>query len=254
MNSDDARGIRLTTEAPDSAKNSLGDGSEAAEDSLSLRSLLDLAEDPAVHVRQNELSLPIGMSFDSWWELGSKIVHIADCCAWWIGDWLVYGEQAYSDRYEQALTDTSLGYQTLRNYAWVVRKFPVSRRRDTLSFGHHAEVAALPGDEQDAWLARAEQLNWSRNQLRRELRVAQLVNRQAADDEGSPSTRALKIDVPAERHDRWQSAAERKKCSVAAWIIATLDRAASDDLSTEISQGSAGTTIDDASPRAPGRP
>ncbi len=32
--------------------------------------------------------------------------------------------------------------------AWVARRFPVSRRRDTVSFQHHAEVAALPEPEQ----------------------------------------------------------------------------------------------------------
>ena len=41
-----------------------------------------------------------------------------------------------------------LDYQTLRNYAWVARRFAMSRRRDTLSFGHHAEVPALPEPEQ----------------------------------------------------------------------------------------------------------
>jgi hypothetical protein len=243
MHSDDVKGTCHSTKAASFRENSPSDGSEsAAEDSSSLRSLFDLAEGPEVHVRQNKLSIPAEMSFDSWRELGSKIFLIASCSAWWIGDWLVYGEQAYSDRYEQALTDISLGYQTLRNYAWVVRKFPVSRRRDNLSFGHHAEVAALPSNEQDTWLARAEGSNWSRNQLRRELRAAQLANRQAAGGEGSASTRALKIEVPAERHDRWQSAAERKKCSVAEWIIATLDRAACDDLSTGVPQASAGPT------------
>jgi predicted HicB family RNase H-like nuclease len=59
-----------------------------------------------------------------------------------------------------------------------------------------------------------------------------VANRQASDDETSVHTRALKIDVPPERHDRWQSAAEQKNCSVADWIIATLDRAASEELST----------------------
>lgn len=45
-------------------------------------------------------------------------------------------------------------------------------------------------------------------------------------------TTALKSDVPTERHDRWQSAAKRKDCSVADWIIVTLDQAASEELST----------------------
>jgi hypothetical protein len=186
-----------------------------------------------MHVRPNALFIPSEMSFDSWRELGSQVVLVANCSAWWLGDWLVYGEQAYGDRYEQAITDTSLGYKTLRNYAWVARKFPMSRRRDNLSFGHHAEVAALHDDEQDVWLGRAEHSNWSRNQLRERLRTAQSAHRPAAGGESLVHTRVLKIGVPTQRHDRWQAAAERKNSSVADWIIATLDRAATEDLSTE---------------------
>jgi hypothetical protein len=201
--------------------------------SVLVRSIFEFDEDQTgVHVKPNGLVLPDGISFDSWRELGSRVAHVVNCSAWWLGDWLLYGEHAYSDRYEQAISDTSLGYQTLRNYAWVARKFPMSRRRDTLSFGHHAEVAALPDDEQDVWLARAQRLSWSRNQLRRGLRAAKLVNRRTFSDEESRHTRALRIDVSTERHDRWQSAAERKNCSVVDWIIVTLDCAASAELST----------------------
>jgi len=65
-----------------------------------------------------------------------------------------------------------LDYGTLRNYAWVARRFALSRRRDMLSFGHHAEVAAMPEAEQEYWLGKAEELSWSRNQLRREVRAS----------------------------------------------------------------------------------
>lgn len=206
----------------------------ASEDDPPMRSMLDFDEDrTGVHVRRDRLLLPDGMPFDSWRSLGSRITLIANCSAWWLGDWLIYGEQAYGDRYRQAIADTSLSYQTLRNYAWMARTFPVSRRRDTLSFGHHVEVAAIPEDEQDVWLARAEQSNWSRNRLRRALQAAKLANRRASGDEAPADTRAVKLDVPAERHDRWRSAAEQQNCSVANWIIATLDRAASQELSTE---------------------
>jgi hypothetical protein len=199
-----------------------------------MRLMLDFDEDrTGVRVRRDSLFLPDGMSFDSWREFGCQIALVANCSAWWLGDWLVYGEHAYGDRYKQAIADTSLGYQTLRNYAWVARAFPVSCRRDTLSFGHHAEVAALPEDEQDLWLARAEELNWSCNKLRRALQAAKLVNQRASGHEGTNQTRALKIEVPSERHERWQSAAEQRNCSVADWIIATLDRAASEELSTD---------------------
>lgn len=205
-----------------------------SEDAPPMKSMLDFDEDrTGVRVRQNRLLLPDGMSFESWCKLGSRVALIANCSAWWLGDWLVYGEQAYGARYEQAIADTSLSYQTLRNYAWMARTFPMSRRRDTLSFGHHVEVAALPEDEQDVWLARAEQLHWSCNKLRRALRAAKLANRRAFGDETPAQTRSLKIDVPTEQHDRWLSAAEQRHCSVADWIIATLDRAASQELSTD---------------------
>ena len=38
---------------------------------------------------------------------------------------------------------------------------------DTLSFGHHAEVAALPEHEQDHWLRKAGEFSWSTTRLRR---------------------------------------------------------------------------------------
>jgi hypothetical protein len=196
--------------------------------------MLDFGEERmGLQLRQNGLAFTEEMSFDSWRELGCRVALIANCSAWWLGDWLLYGEQSYGDRYQQAIADTSLSYQTLRNYAWVARKFPMSRRRDTLSFGHHAEVAALLDEEQDAWLTRAERSKWSRSQLRRELRAAKVLNPRASGDEGSVDTRALKIDVPAERHDRWESAAVQKNNSMVEWIIATLDRAASEELRTE---------------------
>jgi hypothetical protein len=172
------------------------------------------------------------MSFGSWQELGCRVALVANCSAWWLGDWLIYGEEAYCDRYQQTIAETSLRYQTLRNYAWVARTFPMSRRRDKLSFGHHVEVAALLDEEQDMWLVRAEQLNWSCNRLRRELRAAKLASARAPIGEGAAQTKALRIEVPAERHDRWQSAAGQKNCLVEDWIIATLDRAASEELST----------------------
>ncbi|MDQ2882579.1 MAG: LmbU family transcriptional regulator [Actinomycetota bacterium] len=234
---DDADGAPRTEDSG-LRERSPDDGSEftrsaVAEELLLTRSMLDFGDDwTDLHVRRNGLSLPEDMPFDSWRELGCRVALVANCSAWWLGDWLVYGEEAYDDRYEQAIADTELGYQTLRNYAWVARKLPMSRRRDTLSFGHHAEVAALPNEEQDAWLARAEQLSWSSNKLRRALRAAKVANRRASGDETSAHTRALKIDVPSERHDRWQSAAQQTNCSVADWIIATLDRAASEELNT----------------------
>jgi hypothetical protein len=98
---------------------------------------------------RNGLRLPQRLPFERWLDAGTQLSALCISAAWCLGDWLVFGEQAYAGRYRQAIERTSLDYQTLRNYAWVAKRFSLSRRRDKLSFGHHSEVAALPEPEQD---------------------------------------------------------------------------------------------------------
>jgi len=43
---------------------------------------------------------------------------------------------------------------SLRNNKWVADRVELSRRRDNLSFAHHAEVAKLEPDEQDYCIRR----------------------------------------------------------------------------------------------------
>jgi hypothetical protein len=132
-----------------------------------------------VLVPRTGLRLPPQRPFEAWLGVGQQLSAVAASSAWCLGDWLVYGQQTYSGRYRQAVERTGLDYQTLRNYAWVARRFELSRRQDTLSFGHHAEVASLPEPEQDFWLRKAEQHGWPTSQLRREIR-ASLRERQMA--------------------------------------------------------------------------
>ena len=100
------------------------------------------------------LILPSKLPLRDWLALGNALVHGQTQLQWAIGDWWRYGDHAYGKR--KALTDNAggigLGFQTCRNLAWVASSFEASRRRDTLSFKHHAEVAALPADEADALL------------------------------------------------------------------------------------------------------
>ena len=118
------------------------------------------------------LEFPRQLPFEAWLAVGTQLAVVAGSSAWCLGDWLVYGQAAYGSRYREAAERTGLDYQTLRNYAWVAGRFKLSRRRDTLSFGHHAEVAALPEPEQDYWLRKAEEFGWSTTRLRREVRAS----------------------------------------------------------------------------------
>jgi hypothetical protein len=148
-----------------------------------------------------------------------------NCSAWWLGDWLVYGEQRFPERYRVAIDSTNLSYKTLRNYAWVARSFPPSRRRDALGLAHHAEVAALPDEDQDRWLDRAVAERWSVAELRRRLRIAGTRRALPPAGERVPVER-VEIKVDPERIRRWQDAADSASRDLAEWACAVIDRAA----------------------------
>jgi len=111
---------------------------------------------------------PIGNpTFDQWEECGK----------FWVGDWLNYGESHYGETYSQALEHTELELGTLKNAKYVTGKIEKSRRRDNLSFAHHQEVASLPKDKQDKWLAKADKNNLTREELRIYLKEDRLDNK-----------------------------------------------------------------------------
>jgi len=180
------------------------------------------ARRPIMHVTTCGLQLSPDVDFEAWAALGARIAGMASACAWCLGDWLVFGERSYGRRYKTALEATPLDYQTLRNYAWVARRFPLSRRRDRLSFQHHAEVAALPEPQQELWLARAERLQWSRNELRRQLRALRGL---APRVDGGEAV-VLRVAVTSDREQRWRRAAAAHDELLADWLSHAADAAA----------------------------
>ncbi|MEV4113152.1 LmbU family transcriptional regulator [Nonomuraea sp. NPDC049695] len=180
-----------------------------------------LGLDASVRARRLGLRLPDDLSFESWEKVGDQLNVIADSSTWWLADWLVFGEESFPDRYRAALARTSLSYKTLRNYAWVARKIPMSRRRDTLSMQHHAEVAALPEGEQEMWLTRAARENWPLSRLRKEIQAGR-----AGALRPQPVSVTVTVQVSSEREERWKAAAEVASVPLLEWIALTLDRAA----------------------------
>src|SRR5580704_2599248 len=131
---------------------------------------MPLAMSRSVVLKNTGLLFARRPSLHAWKVVGDQLLAAANSSTWWIADWLAFGESTFKDRYLEAARNTQLNYQTLRNYAWVARRLELPRRRDSLTFGHHAEVAALDVPEQDYWLRKAEEHGWSRNKLRGEVR------------------------------------------------------------------------------------
>ncbi|APU21378.1 LmbU family transcriptional regulator [Actinoalloteichus sp. GBA129-24] len=188
------------------------------------------------------------IAFDKWVGIGSYLSNAISASTWCLGDWLVYGEESFSGRYRDATEFTSLDYQTLRNHAWVARRFPISRRRETLSFTHHAEVASLSEPEQDFWLRKADECGWSAKRLRREVR-ASLQERVIGDEQdpgegrnvrelqwsrktGEPDTTtpghtvSLSVAVPADHLEVCRTTASRLGLNIETWAAQVLLEAA----------------------------
>lgn len=168
------------------------------------------------------LQIPADMTFEDWEQAGRKLSGILDSSSWWLGDWLVYGKDHYTDLYQRGIRAAGLSYQTLRNYAWVSRRFDFDRRRSALSFQHHAELASLPLGEQELWLDRAEQMKWTTKQLRNAIRDAR------ADEgrDGRQIEATRRLAVPGDRIQWWHKAAEHSGIDFEQWVLATLDHAA----------------------------
>lgn len=118
-----------------------------------------------------ELKLPEAMPMQDWAELGRKLCRTDQVVKWWLGDWAAFGERKYGKLKEFAEMN-NLNYQTLANLCWVSSSVELSRRRETLEWSKHAEVAALKPKEQAKWLAKAESGKWPVVELRKQIRLS----------------------------------------------------------------------------------
>jgi hypothetical protein len=131
-----------------------------------------------------------------WLEHGRRFGALGRGVAWWIGDWLVYGNARYGERYARAARATGYEPQSLMNMVYVASRFPPARRRAALSWSHHAEVAALRPEDQDRWLDLAEQERISVRSLRGELRaVRRAATRRLSEGGAAPQRSAPAVAI-----------------------------------------------------------
>ena len=130
------------------------------------------------------------MSYDEWASIGPSLVTLNRATKWAIGDWINAGELRFSDRYIQAVTDTGLAIEYLRNIAWVCRQVPISLRREGVGFSIHQEVAPLSPDEQEQWL------DWvvANDATRLDLRKAIAATKASEGDDTKPETAPISRD------------------------------------------------------------
>jgi hypothetical protein len=130
------------------------------------------------------------LDLHDWADQGRRLGGVSRAVGWWVGDWLRYGNERFGERYVQGARITGYDVQTLMNMVYVASRFEPARRRDQLSFSHHAELAPLEPDAQEHWLARAETEGLSVRCLRQELRRQRSLERPAEPLAHEPAPRA----------------------------------------------------------------
>jgi hypothetical protein len=126
-----------------------------------------LIEVTGVKLTSIGLVLPDNLDVKDWEIIGLKLGQYERAFMWAIGDWWAFAEHRYGDR--KHFVDEGyfgLTYQTIANCASICRAVETSRRREDLSFSHHAEVAAFDPAEQDELLGLAQSGGWSVKKLR----------------------------------------------------------------------------------------
>lgn len=187
------------------------------------------------HASRTALRITDGLEFESWAEIGKRLLGVSEASRWWIGDWLCYGEWGrYGENYRRTLEELELAYDKVRDLAYVAGHVPEAVRRDDLSWYHHRVVAKLRPSDQELWLRRASEEAWSYRRLAEEITKAiEDLNgtsaRQQEDSAGlrcAPQTELVKLDLDADRLARWRAAADASELPLQEWMIRTLDVAA----------------------------
>lgn len=124
--------------------------------------------------------LDANVPIEKWMAVGGYFGALNKASRFWLGDWLNWGQLVYGEAAFQATEEgvdftpaestTGLAGSYLRELARVCEHVAKDRRRPELTFGHHREVYHLEPDQQTRWLEAAIENDWTRDQLRREIR------------------------------------------------------------------------------------
>lgn len=157
----------------------------------------------------------------AWAKRGRDIAARVTSTCWEIGDWILEAESKWGERYKEASEITGLAVGSLRQYAYVARRFDSSNRLDKLPWGHHLLVAAIPEEAAQQWLDLATQEQWTH----RELQAALQTVRQLPPGDPEFVVAVFKITVPNEHEQRWRAAAEGRGLAVEEWLVAVANEA-----------------------------
>lgn len=133
---------------------------------LSLLSDLELAGS----LTATGFNLPAEVSFDQYQAIGQLFGFAHEALKFAIGDWILQGEQIWGEEVYQAVESLGISVASRLQYTRVADRIPQERRVEGLTWSHHRAVLSLDPEEQDLWLKRAKESDWSKYELEEHLR------------------------------------------------------------------------------------
>lgn len=124
--------------------------------------------------RDNFLLIPSALMTDNlptddqWESMANHLFAMQRSIYWWIGDFVIQGEQQMGDDIYQYI-DPSFSLSLIERCVAVARAFPVSQRNPNLSWTHHQSVMSLPPQIQRTALRKAEMEQWDSGQFKKYL-------------------------------------------------------------------------------------
>lgn len=117
-----------------------------------------------------KFATPESLTWEAFEKVGEFLGTLGKAYCWWVGDFLIYGEDIFGEEFAQIEERLPHSQQTLINYRSIAHHVPPTRRRQSLSFSVHAEVAYLEPRVRDRLLDMAEEHGWKREQMRAAVR------------------------------------------------------------------------------------
>lgn len=166
------------------------------------------------------LVIPAELTIDEYVALLRSLGAIVHGHQWWGGDALVEGERRYGDDFAQYADELGVEPHTLTNWRWVADSVKPSRRREDLSWSHHAEVARLDPKDQRAALAHAAKQELNVRQLRDYVALTWPQARQESLDLGPLNAREeVDVNKRLESIERTLDAGDDVAQSDVRWLV-----------------------------------
>lgn len=116
-------------------------------------------------ISKTSLKFKCEVTKDQWAKVFSGLKTIEGCVQFWIGDCLKYREQKWG-MYEDVAEESGIEVNTLRQYKQVADQVKSDTRVSDLGYSHHREVAALDEKQQEEYLQKAVENDWTVKELR----------------------------------------------------------------------------------------